>query len=160
MTGAGDGSMRAGNADRERVVAQLNTAFSEGRLDVGELDERVAAAYAAKTLAELVPLTADLPASGEVAKARRAAAPVPAEDGYHGATGVNRWAPVGASLGIFLVCTLIWAAISIGQGDLTHFWPIWTAIPLVFAVLGVIGQGSARRRELGGRRRDQRRDRG
>ena len=45
----GDGSLRAGNADRERVVAQLNTAFAEGRLDVAELDERVAAAYAAKT---------------------------------------------------------------------------------------------------------------
>jgi len=59
---SGDGSIRAGNADRERVVAQLNAAFSEGRLDVAELDERVAAAYAAKTLGELVPLTADLPA--------------------------------------------------------------------------------------------------
>jgi hypothetical protein len=157
MTGGGDGSMRAANADRERVVAQLNTAFSEGRLDVGELDERVAAAYAAKTLAELVPLTVDLPPSTEVSRARRAAAPVPAAQS--GPSLANRWAPVSASLGIFLICTLIWGAISIGQGDLTYFWPIWTAIPLAFSVVGVVGQGSSRRRELDARRQD-RRDRG
>ena len=60
-------------------MAQLNAAFAEGRLDVGELDERVAAAYAAKTLGELVPLTADLPVGQQQARpaapARRAATP-------------------------------------------------------------------------------------
>ena len=60
-------SLRAGNADREQVVAQLNKAFAEGRLDVRELDERVAAAYAAKTMGELVPLTADLPSDRALA---------------------------------------------------------------------------------------------
>lgn len=54
--------VRAGNADREAVVSRLNKAFSEGRLELTELDERVSAAYAAKTLGELRPLTADLPA--------------------------------------------------------------------------------------------------
>jgi hypothetical protein len=61
---------------------------------------------------------------------------------------------VSGALGIFLVCTLIWAAVSIGSGDLTYFWPIWTAIPLVFAMVGVIGQSSAGRRDD---RRDRRR---
>jgi hypothetical protein len=53
--------LRAGNDDRERVVKRLNDAFSEGRLELSELEERVSAAYAAKTIGELAPLTADLP---------------------------------------------------------------------------------------------------
>jgi hypothetical protein len=53
--------MRAGNAEREQVVQRLNRAFGEGRLELAELEERVAQAYAAKTLGELRPLTTDLP---------------------------------------------------------------------------------------------------
>ena len=150
---SGDGSLRPGNADRERVVAQLNTAFSEGRLDVAELDERVAAAYAAKTLGELVPLTADLPVGQQgrtSAPARREAnAPVPA-----GAPSpAVRWAPVTGALGLFLVNVVIWGAISLGTGELIYFWPIWTAIPLALALVGMIaGAGDARDRR--NRRRD------
>ena len=144
MTAAGDGSLRAGNADRERVVAQLNAAFSEGRLDVGELDERVSGAYAAKTLAELVPLTADLPEGRPRAAAparREAASPAPRQHAE------ARWVGAGSALSVFLVCTLIWGAIALGQGHLGYFWPIWTAIPLVFAVVGAIGAGSSQRRD-------------
>jgi hypothetical protein len=54
-------AIRAGNAEREQVVQRLNRAFGEGRLELVELEERVAQAYAAKTLGELRPLTADLP---------------------------------------------------------------------------------------------------
>jgi hypothetical protein len=53
--------LRASNVDRERVAEVLRTAAAEGRLDLDELDERLAAAYAAKTYADLVPLTHDLP---------------------------------------------------------------------------------------------------
>jgi len=53
--------LRASNVDRERVAEILRTAAAEGRLDLDELDERLGAAYAAKTYADLVPLTADLP---------------------------------------------------------------------------------------------------
>jgi hypothetical protein len=52
---------RASDAEREAVVARLRSAAGEGRLTVDELDERIDAAYAAKTRAELEPLTADLP---------------------------------------------------------------------------------------------------
>jgi hypothetical protein len=54
---------RASDAEREAVVARLRDAASEGRLTVDELAERIDAAYAAKTHAELEPLTADLPAT-------------------------------------------------------------------------------------------------
>ena len=144
---AGDGSIRAGNADRERVVAQLNTAFSEGRLDVAELDERVAAAYAAKTLGELVPLTADLP----VGRQGRSSTPARREDRTPvpagGPSPAVRWAPVTGALGLFLVNVLIWGVISLSTGNLIYFWPIWTAIPFALALIGMIaGAGDARDR--------------
>jgi Domain of unknown function (DUF1707) len=57
-----DDQLRAGNADREVVVSRLNEAFGEGRLELSELEDRVAAAYAARTMGELRGLTTDLPA--------------------------------------------------------------------------------------------------
>jgi hypothetical protein len=53
--------LRAGDADRERVAAVLRDAAAEGRLDLGELDERLSQVYAAKTYGELEPLVRDLP---------------------------------------------------------------------------------------------------
>ncbi len=54
------GQLRVSDADRHRVAELLREAAGEGRLDLEELDERLAAAYAAKTYADLVPITADL----------------------------------------------------------------------------------------------------
>lgn len=133
-------AVRAGNAEREQVAARLNNAFAEGRLDVGELDERVAAAYAAKTVGELVPLTADLPAShrstppAPVTPTRREAVPARPDDG-------RRWAPVGATGGIFLLNVLIWAVVSISSGDLVYFWPVWVLIPVFITAMGAFGRG-------------------
>jgi hypothetical protein len=53
--------LRISDADRHRVAELLREAAGEGRLDIAELDERLEAAYAAKTYGDLVPLTADLP---------------------------------------------------------------------------------------------------
>ncbi|MWA01851.1 DUF1707 domain-containing protein [Actinomadura sp. LD22] len=55
--------MRAGDSDRDRVAQVLRDAAGEGRLTLEELDERLDAVYAAKTYAELEPLTRDLPAA-------------------------------------------------------------------------------------------------
>jgi Domain of unknown function (DUF1707)/Cell wall-active antibiotics response 4TMS YvqF len=52
---------RASDSEREQTVARLREAAAEGRLTVDELDERIDAAYAATTRAELEPLTDDLP---------------------------------------------------------------------------------------------------
>lgn len=56
-------ALRASDADRERVAEILRTAATEGRLDLNELDERLATVYAAKTYAELEPVIRDLPVS-------------------------------------------------------------------------------------------------
>jgi Domain of unknown function (DUF1707) len=53
--------MRASDADRERVAEVLRTAVVEGRLDLHEVDERLRQVYAARTYADLEPITKDLP---------------------------------------------------------------------------------------------------
>jgi hypothetical protein len=60
--------IRAGDADRGRVVAQLGRHLGEGRLDVSEFDDRVTRTHAAVYLDELPPLLADLPADPSPAR--------------------------------------------------------------------------------------------
>jgi len=52
--------MRISDADRNKVAEILREAAGDGRIDLTELDERLDATYAAKTYAELVPITHDL----------------------------------------------------------------------------------------------------
>jgi Domain of unknown function (DUF1707)/Cell wall-active antibiotics response 4TMS YvqF len=54
---------RASDDERERTAGRLREAAGEGRLGLEELAERLDAAYAATTRAELEPLVADLPAA-------------------------------------------------------------------------------------------------
>jgi hypothetical protein len=54
--------LRASDADRHTVVTQLQDAVARGLLTTDERSERMAAAYQARHLGELPPLTADLPA--------------------------------------------------------------------------------------------------
>jgi len=61
-TATGRGQLRAAHADRDQVVAALQAAFVQGRLNKDELDARVGQALASRTYAELAALTADLPA--------------------------------------------------------------------------------------------------
>lgn len=67
--------LRISDADRHKVAEVLRDAAGEGRLDMDELDERLEATYAAKTYADLVPITLDLPNRG--VEPVRAASPVP-----------------------------------------------------------------------------------
>jgi uncharacterized membrane protein len=68
--------MRVSDADRNKVADILREAAGDGRIDLSELDERLEATYAAKTYAELVPITHDLapamrPSSAAVARVER-----------------------------------------------------------------------------------------
>jgi hypothetical protein len=56
--------MRVSDAEREAAAAELREHFASGRLNQDELDERLAAAFAAKTRGDLNALFADLPSSG------------------------------------------------------------------------------------------------
>ncbi len=56
--------LRPSDRDRERVAELLRDATAEGRLDFTELDERLTAAYDARSYAALDVVTRDLPVPG------------------------------------------------------------------------------------------------
>jgi uncharacterized protein DUF1707 len=57
--------LRIADTDRDRAAEVLREAHAQGRITVDELDERLTSVYSAKTFADLVPVTRDLPAVGE-----------------------------------------------------------------------------------------------
>ena len=59
---AGDGRLRASDADREHVLDLLKAAFVQGLLTKDEFDMRVSRTFASRTYAELTALVADIPA--------------------------------------------------------------------------------------------------
>jgi hypothetical protein len=64
--GPSDADVRASDAEREQVAAELGRAVGEGRLTLAEFSDRVGQAHAARTRAELATLTADLPTGAGV----------------------------------------------------------------------------------------------
>ena len=86
--------LRASDADRERIANVLREAAGDGRLTMAELDERLDAVYAAKTYAELEPITHDLPATGAEYLPTVSAGPAPdparfgGEPTSHGAVAI------------------------------------------------------------------------
>jgi hypothetical protein len=58
----GDG-MRVGNAEREAIAGELREHYASGRLTLEELNERLEAAFAAKTRADLGTVMRDLPSA-------------------------------------------------------------------------------------------------
>lgn len=53
--------IRMSDAERESVLARLNTAVSEGRLTMAEFEERVDGVLRSRTFGEVEPFLADLP---------------------------------------------------------------------------------------------------
>lgn len=86
----------------------LREHYGAGRLSADDLSERLEAAYAARTDAELAELTADLPAESEVVSH---AAPGPPQ-------AVRIHFTIYALVNLMLIG--IWAASGAG-----YFWPIW-----------------------------------
>jgi hypothetical protein len=84
-------TLRASDADRERVAEVLRSAAADGRLSLEELDERLDRLYAAKTYGELEPVVADLPGLASVPRPSvPAVAPRPAVPDRVGGTPTSR----------------------------------------------------------------------
>lgn len=113
--------LRVSDAEREHVAEILRAAAGAGLLDLDEVDERLAACYAARYRTDLEPLTADLPDTGRLlAETPRARAATRRRLGRHAA----------------LVAIL--AALLIGVwtlSDSQFFWPVW---PIAFLVFGLV----------------------
>jgi hypothetical protein len=74
--------LRASDSDRDHTAGVLRDAYGQGRITVAEMEERLTLVYAAKTYAELEPITRDLPEAGTAAPS-----PAPGATGYRiGAT--------------------------------------------------------------------------
>ncbi|MER5742539.1 DUF1707 domain-containing protein [Streptomyces sp. NPDC002225] len=82
--------MRASDAERERVAETLREAVAEGRLGMEEFDQRLEAAYTARTHGELEPLVRDLPAPGAVVAPVGGAAVAPTGSGKRWADRIGR----------------------------------------------------------------------
>ena len=106
--------LRASDAEREAVVEQLRRHAAEGRIDSEELEERVTAAYAARTHGELVPLTADLPG---VRQAR------PLREVDRRRDHRRPLVPAGL-LAADVIAVLVWLA----SGADSSFWPKWVLL--------------------------------
>ena len=71
------GSLRIGDAERIAAATALGDQFAAGRIDQDELEERLGAAYAARTYDDLDPLFADLPEPRPARPVAAAVAPTP-----------------------------------------------------------------------------------
>lgn len=82
--------LRISDADRHQVSEVLRQAAGEGRIDLDELEERLEATFHAKTYADLVPITADLPVQPRATSAvpRPAASPAPVGPRYESSVAV------------------------------------------------------------------------
>ena len=127
--------LRASDADRQAVVDKLRKAHDDGRLTLAEYDDRTRSAYSARTYADLLLLTADLP---EVmyppAVVPPAATSPTGEPGDrpepHRDRGSLVWRVVGSAwFAISVLNLLIWGIISLAIGDALYPWWIWVAGP-------------------------------
>jgi len=135
--------MRASHRDRELTATQLRGHATVGRLTLTELDERLAGAYAAKTMGDLRKLTCDLPLLADEPASAMAARTLPAtrEQRRSGRAprrgrqySVDR-AARGGYLSVSLMSLVIWLAVGVGGGDWYPWW-LWVAGPLGAVMLG------------------------
>jgi hypothetical protein len=104
--------LRVGDREREQTAEALRHHAAEGRLDPEELEERMEAAYSARTQADLDRLTYDLPARQALPVKRKRSLPEHTRRVIYGALAAD------------LAALAIWAA-SDPNGD---FWPKWVFI--------------------------------
>lgn len=141
--------LRAADADRARLAERLRVALDEGRLSLGEYDERLQQAYAAKTYGELDEIVADLPTVTPEQRSQVVPAQEPGRDvaaspaGRASGREVRRWVAGvwTAWLVAVLVNVVIWAAVSAGNGELVYFWPMWVAGPWGAVLLAITISG-------------------
>jgi hypothetical protein len=119
--GSEGGNLRASDEDREAAALQIREHYAAGRLDDGELSSRLSAVYGAKTQGDLAALRADLPALPPTVAAQKAAL---VQRRSHLTRRLLQQG--GASLGLFVMCTVIWAA----SGASGFFWPVFTLFAL------------------------------
>jgi hypothetical protein len=114
-----DRPILASDNERESVVDVLRDAYTDGRLTLDEFEERTAAAYAARTWADLRELTGDLPLEpvlGEGLPQRNPSAEHAAPGVVPSAQGPRR-SRRERPLGMLLPVVFIWIMASAAAGS-------------------------------------------
>ncbi|WP_432980308.1 DUF1707 SHOCT-like domain-containing protein [Dactylosporangium sp. CA-233914] len=127
--------LRAADVDRQFVAERLKAALDEGRLSLGEYDDRLKETYAARTYGDLDGILKDLPgfhsAGGSRVEPLEPVADDPDERPDRGERSNPKWL-VGiwsAWLVAVSVNVVIWALVSLSSGEAVYFWPMWVAGP-------------------------------
>jgi hypothetical protein len=139
--------LRAADDDRQWVADRLRVALDQGRLRLAEYDDRLRAAYSARTYAELDALLDDLPPSTVQAVMPAAERkPVPPPVAPIAAVTPPRpakrmptallvlWTIWG---GVVAINLMVWLMVMIGTGGPIYPWPMWVAGPSGAALLAV-----------------------
>ena len=116
-------AIRASDAEREAVAAVLKKSAAEGRLTIEELEERLGSAYSAKTYAELMQLSADLPDHNGARTSARGAALAAGPRDLHRSRGRARGGPI-VLIALFWTIWAVSVATSPGH-SLEGLWPLW-----------------------------------
>lgn len=112
MTTPAPAHLRIGDAERLQTSVVLQDAAAAGRLTLDELDERLAAATAARTAPELAVLVADLPV------------PAPATD--RGERLLRVAAVLAVALLVWALTSVLWVRTGVPVG-----WPLWILLVVV-----------------------------
>jgi hypothetical protein len=141
--------LRVADADREGAAEALRAHYASGRLNAEELEERLQAAYAARTEGDLRALFEDLPEpraagpgaagsgaarsvaganvpSSSVAAPAGAELPLPARRAQLQRRVVQR---AGGGIGAFAISSGVWALTGSG-----YFWPVWVLVVVAISM--------------------------
>ncbi|MBE1498865.1 hypothetical protein H4696_005965 [Amycolatopsis lexingtonensis] len=121
--------LRAADADRERVAKTVQSAGSEGRLTLEEVEERLSRVYAARFTDELAALTTDLPR------------PAPPRAGFPLTRDALRRHPalrfhLAVVVALSVLAIVRWAVLGAG-----FFWP---AFPIFWLTVSLVVHAGAR----------------
>ena len=142
---------RIGFAERDEAVAQLQEHHAAGRLDADEFDERMSRALQARTVADLVPLFADLPRTApQTSQALAPAASGTTPDVVTTDAGRGPMLPVGEP-GYLSVLRLVgWAVIPVGLVLMIlgiTWWIFFAGLFLAPGINGAIESIARKKRE-------------
>ena len=126
-----DPSIRASDADRDEVAAQLRQSLTEGRLTMEEFQERLDGAYRAKTYGDLDALLADLPRPAGAGPGNLGGVGVELMERWDGRRQLRRRRRITRFLSVNAACWVLWAASLAAPGH--HHgvdpWPLFVTVP-------------------------------
>ena len=116
-TDSGNMGLRASDAEREQTATLLREHYTDGRLTLEELQDRLDRAYTATTVGDLETLTSDLPV-------HRSAGTGPSTP-IHPSPASSEWKRRRDRVLAYVVLMLFLIGIWAASGMQGSFWPIW-----------------------------------